>query len=177
MLQHHLPFRHTVSLQLYMTVMVVRVARVPVTKLLLAHPKLTSDAQWLCNTAQEGIAIMTGTHSVLHERLASLACQPEDAATRCVLTAQIMFMFFIPLLVVYILESQAKLAFIEKQRPYGQQQAPDQVERRLDWHTNETSRRRSQVTLVYVVFLLGGIVLTDLAVDAMRWLAAGPAIS
>lgn len=159
-LTHIVPFRHMVWVQAFSTLVLVNSAWSPTAHMLLAHPKLAADAQWLCDTVLESMTIITGMGSAW-QPADSAICLGTSAISRTVLMVQLMCNFFIPLLLIYILESKSKQAFLARLQPAECRGAAGHG---AEWAGST----------IYLAMLVGGILLCDFSVDVVHWLGLSP---
>jgi hypothetical protein len=166
-LQHQVPFRFVLPLQMYVAWRLICAGWAPVAKLITHHPKLRADALWLCETMHEGISIAKGWGGMLHTHHQK-ACASSYAPSRTVLATQIMFIFIVPLWVLYMVEAAAKSTFLAKQQRQDTQEAQGSNHR-------ATLRPARSYSMVYVVLrLLVAIMVCDFMVDVLCWLKALP---
>jgi hypothetical protein len=159
-LSHIIPFRHMVWVQAFSTLVLVKSAWAPTAQMLLAYPMLAADAQWLCDTILESMTIITGMGSAW-QPADSAICLGTTAVSRTVLMVQLMCNFFIPLLLIYILESKSKQAFLARLQPAECRGAAG--------HGTEWAG-----SAIYLAMLVGGILLCDFSVDVVHWLGLSP---
>ena len=150
---HHISFRHLVPLQVLSTAVIVNCAWRPITQLLLAHPRLTEQAVHFCQQSHDVTSLIIGLPSGRPGSAAAPPCPPAVSASRLVLMVQIFGNMFAPLLIVYVLESRAKKAFLLK-RQNGS------VQVHLWWEWLDLAW--------YVVLAMGSYVICDMAADVIH---------
>jgi hypothetical protein len=128
----------------------------PVSRLLNYHQKLTDDAFWMCEMASEGMNAITGFGGTW-QPLNRGTCTGARALTKMVLSTVLIFYLFMPCLLVYMFEREAKLTFLARLQPYRHQ--------------------RRFVNVGFTIYMAAGVallVVSDLLVDAVHELGLAP---
>lgn len=113
--QYPLPFRYSVLLQLGELLTVIRVAWGPTTTLIYNSPKLAAGGRAICEIVSEASYSLVSMGFTWEEHIShASACAGGLGASRIVLQAQLLFAFVLPLMMTYIVECEAKIAFLSR---------------------------------------------------------------
>jgi hypothetical protein len=149
---HPMPYRYLLPFHLSTTILQIYAGSSRIISALQHAPGLRAEAQWMCDTINEGISVFTGMGNL--DMPSGPGCQPHLAVGRTVLMVQLLCALYIPLWLAYVAESKAKQIFMAARHR----------------HAHDANGVEWAGITIYAAMLVGGVVVMDIALDVLYWL-------